>query len=1049
TTWPSDPGPADGSPHRYTEVTLPESRAGEAGRYVLHPALLDALLAAAPGDGPVRAWRDWHVHATGATTVRARITPAGSGFSAVLADRAGRIVATLGAAERGPDVPAREPVPDAVLAVRWTPAEVTGPAPDHDWAVLAAADPDHPDRLRAALDRAAAATAVRYDCGGAHTASVSAGQAHVHTRRVLTLVRAWLADERLTGIPLVITTGGAVPAGGPVTDPAAAAVWGQIRSAQSENPGRFLLADIDGDDDPYPMLSRLVASGVAQAAVRSGALLIPRLRRIGATPAVPPWTPGGTVLVTGGTGALGALFAKHLVTAHGVTDLVLTSRRGPAAPGADELADELAGLGARVRIVACDTGDRDALRGVLDDIPAQHPLTGIVHAAGVIDDGLITSATADRLDAVLRPKADGAWHLHELTRDLPLTGFVLFSSLAGVIGGAGQSSYAAANTFLDALAAHRRGLGLPATSIAWGVWEISGAGGELSAADIDRIARAGYPPIATGAGTALFDAALACGEPGVVVAPLDPEALRARPDQAPPMLDTVLRLTRREAAGNDAAQAGLIEELAALPAGERRDRLVDLVRAEAAAVLGHADPGGIPVDQRLSDLGFDSLTGVEFRNRLGTLAGLRLPPTFVFDHPTLLDAAAHLAGRLGGDERDRAAGPDFAADLTLDDDIRPAGEVHRFAADPREVLLTGATGFLGAYLLRDLMRQTRARVHCLVRGAGPDQARQRLLDNLDWYGLTGQIDPDRLIVVPGDLAAPRLGLTGDDYDTLARTVDAVYHAGAAVNWVQPYATVRAANVGGTAEILRLAARFRTVPVHHVSTLGVYVGRDTAGAGLRVGDPAGPGERLPTGYTQSKWVAEQIIDIARGRGLPVSVYRIDLIAGDSGSGACQSRDYVWLALKGMVQSGAVPEPVPVRFRLMPVDYTSAAILHISRREQTAGGTFHVAGHGDIALEEMIDELRRTGYPLAELPTGDWRAAITGDPANALLPLLDAFDVMAAAPDRFYPPVDDRETVAALDGSGISCPPVTREFFRRHVEFFIDRGWFPAPADGGAA
>ncbi|MEU8086913.1 thioester reductase domain-containing protein [Micromonospora sp. NPDC049101] len=1046
--WPSAPEAVTDSPHLYAEVTLPENLAGEADRYVLHPALLDALLNVAPGDGPIHAWSDWHVHATGATTLRARLTPAtGGGFSAVLADRTGRLVATLGAAERGAHTCGRQPVPDAMLAVRWTPVEVTGPTPDHDWAPLMSADPDHPDRLRAALDRAAAATAVRYDCGGEPAGSRTAEQAHLHTRRVLTLVQAWLADERLTDVPLLITTSGAVPAGGPVTDPAAAAVWGQLRSAQSENPGRFVLADIDHDDDPYPILSMVAASGVAQAAVRSGTILIPRLHRVGATASAPPWTPGGTVLITGGTGALGALFARHLVAAHGVTDLVLTSRRGPAAPGAAELADELTGLGARVRIAACDTGDREALRAVLDGIAPQHPLTGVVHAAGVIDDGLITSGTTERLDAVLRPKADGAWHLHELTRDLPLTAFVLFSSLAGVIGGAGQSSYAAANTFLDALAAHRHEQGLSATSIAWGVWQISGAGGELSVADIDRIARAGYPPIATGAGTALFDAALTLGEPGVVVAPLDPDALRARPDQVPAMLDAVLRLTRREAAGNDAAQAGLLEELAGLPADERRDRLVELVRAEVAAVLGHVNPGEIPADQRLSDLGFDSLTGVEFRNRLGAVAGLRLPATFVFDHPTLLEAAGYLAGQLGG--ADQPAGPDFAADITLADDIRPADELHRVVADPREVLLTGATGFLGAYLLRDLVSQTRARVHCLVRGAGPDEARRRLMDNLDWYGLTGQIDQDRIVVVPGDLAAPRLGLTEQHYDTLARTVDAVYHAGAAVNWVQPYATVRDANVGGTAEILRLAARFRTVPVHHVSTLGVYVGRDTGGAGLRVGDPAGPGERLPTGYTQSKWVAEQIIEIARGRGLPVSIYRIDLIAGDRYSGACQSRDYVWLALKGMVQSGAVPEPIPVRFRLMPVDYTSAAILHISRQEQTAGGTFHVAGHGDIGLDEMIEELRGTGYPLTERSADDWRAAIIGDPANALLPLLDAFDVMAAAPDRFYPPVDDRETVAALDGSDIACPPVTREFFRRQVDFFINRGWFPKPGDGGAA
>ena len=440
---------------------------------------------------------------------------------------------------------------------------------------------------------------------------------------------------------------------------------------------------------------------------------------------------------------------------------------------------------------------------------------------------------------------------------------------------------------------------------------------------------------------------------------------------------------------------------------------------------------------------------MEFRNRLGALTELRLPTAFVFDHPNIGAVAAFLDGHLGGDVAPPApAEIDFAAEVRLAEDIRPAADLVRVVEHPDAVLLTGATGFLGAFLLRDLLRDTDARVHCLVRAADGAAAWHRLRTNLEWYGIWDEIDADRVVVEVGDLAAPGLGLDGDRYDVLARTIDAVYHAGAAVNWVQPYATVKGANVLGTEEILRLAARHRTVPVHHVSTLGVFVGRDTAGVPIRATDPTGPGSTLPTGYTQSKWVAEQMIEIGRARGLPVSVYRIDLIAGDDRTGACQSRELRLAGGEGHApgrrRAGSYPGAVP------------ADAGQLQQRRDRAHLTPGGGRRGDVptwptrdavTFGDMVDELRAAGYRLTDRDPQDWRAAITGDPENALLPLLDAFEVMAQAPDRFYPPVDDRETVEALAGSDIVCPPATRALFRRHVEFFVARGYLPvAPSDG---
>nr|WP_260609456.1 type I polyketide synthase [Streptomyces sp. WAC 01325] len=362
-----------------------------------------------------------------------------------------------------------------------------------------------------------------------------------------------------------------------------------------------------------------------------------------------PWSGEGTVLITGGTGGLGAEVARHLVSEHGVRELLLVSRRGPEAPGARELAAELGEVGARIEVRVCDVSDRAELAAVLDGVE----LSGVVHAAGVLDDGLVADLTPERLARVMAAKVESALHLHELTADRDLSAFVLFSSFAGVVGNAGQAAYSAANNILDALATTRRGQGLPAVSLAWGMWQ-AGMGGTLAGPELERLARQGFPALETGEGLALLDAALVVDEPNVVPVVLRTSALAAVRDSLPGILHGLVPAAdrRRRAAGLGAAGGALAGRLRALSVEEQERELLDLVQAQVAAVLGHASAGSVDASRAFKDLGFDSLTAVELRNRLGSATGVTLPVTVIFDHPTPAALAASLREKLVGASAD-------------------------------------------------------------------------------------------------------------------------------------------------------------------------------------------------------------------------------------------------------------------------------------------------------------------------------------------------------------------------------------------------------------
>ncbi|MCA2219057.1 KR domain-containing protein [Wangella sp. NEAU-J3] len=571
----------------YAEVALPQ--AGDDG-FGLHPALFDAALHAlvfGTGEGPAEpklpfSWEGVRLYATGAETLRVTLTPTGDNAVALYGvDPAGQpVVSASGLLVRtfAPAVVGRsgQGTGDTLLQVDW----------------IQMPDAPHGDPAAWQMTRPADA------------------------EQALAIVQQWLAvdDERL----LVIATRDAVPAGETVPDPAAAAVWGLVRSAQSEQPGRFLLLDTDVAGGHQEAVAAAVGAGEWQVAVRDGRYYVPRLRRAGTGDSTVGFG-SGAVLLTGASGALGGLVAQHLVAAYGVPELVLLSRRGRVA----ELDERLVAAGARVRWVAGDAGDRELLETLVDGVSA------VVHLAGVLDDGVVTSLTPQRLARVWAPKAAAVQVLDEVFAEV--SAFVVFSSAAGVFGNPGQGSYAAANSFMDAVVARRRAAGRPGVSLAWGMWDELGMGtGRGTGLSAEQ-------------GLELFDAALRHDRALLVPIRLDLTPVAA--EQVPPLLRGLVRVAPGRSATAESA-ANVTDRLTGLSADDQHAVLLDLVKQVVARLLGHPGPEAVTADDGFVEQGVDSLATVELRNSLSRATGLRLSAKLVFDHPTPSLLAHHLRAEL-------------------------------------------------------------------------------------------------------------------------------------------------------------------------------------------------------------------------------------------------------------------------------------------------------------------------------------------------------------------------------------------------------------------
>jgi acyl transferase domain-containing protein/surfactin synthase thioesterase subunit len=656
----------------FLEVALAEEGA-EAAAFSVHPALIEVathtgmrLAAEGGAEAAVPAsWRGVRAGHAGARTLRVRLgADRGSGHQLVATDESDVTVLTADAVLGRPLDPTQLATARrqrSLYGLEWTGIDRARAVSSPSVAVLGDLDlPGLPaerhvdlDALREKIESGAPVPeVVLVGAPGSPDGDSGPGEAARGAARwALELAQSWVAAGAVEGSRLTLLTRGAVAVvAGEVPDLPTSPLWGLFHSAANEHRGRFATIDIGAGDVPPEAAIRLAcASGAAepQLAIRAGHILVPRLVRARGEDlkaGMEPLDPDATVLVTGGLSGVGSAVARHLVTEHGACRLLLVSRRGAAADGAEELVAELTGLGAEVEAAACDVTDRLQLQALLESIPAEHPLGAVIHSAAVLDNGVIEALDPDRLDRVMRVKVEGAWNLHELTRDSSLSQFLLFSSVAGVLGGAAQANYAAANVFLDALAAYRQGSGFPATSMAWGGWaQETSLIESLSEVDAARLERSGFTPIFPEQGLELFDAARSSGRALLAPVGLSSAALRAQAEAG--MLPAILgKLVG--ASGQVADARSLRERLDGLTEDQRLPAVLELIREQAAALLGHTSAADVGPDLMLQELGFDSLATVELRNRIVASSGVQVPILTLTDQPTPTSIAEYVLAQM-------------------------------------------------------------------------------------------------------------------------------------------------------------------------------------------------------------------------------------------------------------------------------------------------------------------------------------------------------------------------------------------------------------------
>ncbi|RMZ73569.1 polyketide synthase [Pyrenophora seminiperda CCB06] len=745
----------------------------------------------------------------------------------------------------------------------------------------------------------------------------------------------------------------------------AAPLWGLMRTARSEHPGLSLrLIDLDHD---FKDVAQTLASGLmldachAEMAVRNRKLMAPRLERAISRDAMLPdadvkrlLRTDGAVLVTGGLGHLGKLIIRKLVKSHGVRDLVLTSRRGSEFPGADALVAELARLGAKTAILRGDIANLESLGAIMKSFTANRPLRGVIHAAGVVDSGVLSSLTPQKCASTFAPKVAGLWNLHQLTKNnTDVDMFVMLSSISGVVGLPGLGNYAAANSFMDALAYQRRAHDLPATSMAYGIWSgDDGMATTIATNTRAHLSQLGLGFLAPEAGLEMLEQAVYRGRALTVAAVLNLERLKSHHEDqgGVPLLWRSVLSHIGSTTGKSMNAAVNLRDMLIRAAPEQHDEIMlGMVQANVAKALGYPEKHHLDATLPLSELGIDSLTSILIRNHLATMVGTTLPPNIALLHKNLKSLSGYLLAKLREDtgSADRSfstLGDDTAAtspasftachvDLSairrgiLDSSIqfsnvsKQAGTIFVY---PKNVFVTGPTGFLGAFLVHEFFSRG-IDVYCLVRASNSNHAQERMVSTLRQYHLWNDAYTPLLKPIVGDLSKPLLGLSEFDFDDLANCVETIVHSGALVDWMRPLEDYVGPNILGTHEVLRLASRGRAKAVHFISTISTLPIH--LGYGLTEYD----GEY---GYGTSKYIAEKLVMAARFRGAKASSYRLPFVAASTTTGQFRldRGDFFNNLVSGSLDLGAFPSLNTDLSAVLPVNYLTNTIAAITTSDQ---------------------------------------------------------------------------------------------------------------------